>query len=57
LRRELAEWRAKVGDLESVRKSLQTENKMLAKQAEKATKSVRVMMPAKDYEESLAHYR
>jgi hypothetical protein len=53
----LAEWRAKVGDLESVRKSLQTENKMLAKQAEKATKSVRVMMPAKDYEESLAHYR
>ena len=44
-------------ELEAVRRSLEAENKVLAKQAEKALKAVKDTMPTKEHEESVAHYR
>jgi hypothetical protein len=51
------ESRACVTELEAIRKSLETENKVLAKQAEKALKAVKDTMPTKEHEDTVAHYR
>jgi hypothetical protein len=51
------ESRACVTELEAIRRSLEAENKVLAKQAEKALKAVKDTMPTKEHEESVAHYR
>jgi predicted nucleic acid-binding Zn-ribbon protein len=55
--RQLTDARVRIGELESKTKLLESENKLLAKQAEKANKTMKEMMPTKDHEEALAHYR
>ena len=57
LSRQLTEARVRIADLESAKKSLETENKSLSKQVEKANRSMKEMMPIKEYEEAVAHYR
>ena len=57
LQRQVAEARVKIRDIEFGAKFLESENETLTRQMEKANKSLKEMIPSKEYEETVSHYR
>jgi hypothetical protein len=57
VKRQLIEARGRISELENVKKSLESENKVLTRQSEKALKSIKDSIPMKEHEETVTHYR
>ena len=57
VKQQLTLSRGRITELETIKKSLESENKVLAKQSEKALKLVKDTVPLKDHEETVSHYR